>query len=781
MRGVMILKKKGNNILLTVILSMILISTILILSGCMKVAPPSQPIISLFPVAPVAGQKVTVSVKSNDDYSDISYSVAVDGTALPGNSASGVFYWTAQEGTHTIVATVSDTYGNSVSASKHLKVKMPSPPSIEKIRWDPISPIGGEQITFETEATSVIGISDLTMKLDSAILNVTNNGDTYTAKWKAVPGDHALEISVKDMMGTTSSTRVIVNVGPYPFPKIMTFTWTPQNPSLEDRFVTFKVIGEDPNGFYANISVDGNDLNTTQISSNTYVATWDIISGYHEVEVNLEDLKGWCVKKIYHISIEPPQSDLNVQVGITPSTPKHGDKVTIKAYASDSYAPIQMMSLFIDGAISDTVSTNVLSYTFFPSDGNHEIKVEAVDKMNKKAYSQLFFTVSFNPLMYPPQLKARFTQVATVGTAKILTAFASPTAPNAVIKKVTFVNMLNSSLLGESLNGNNGKFSISWVPKRAGYIPILVSAVDSYNTVSSTTVMVKVSPGLLNENSPIIKPEFDSFIKQSSRVSLCASVSDKNEIENVETWVDEVPITPSKNASGLYCVKWIAEATGTHNFTVAARDVYGHEATETFYFYVYPGKLPIVRLRIKPTKLYVGQSVVATADVLKSNAEIDYVNFYVDGKLKATQYLPPYVFKEKTEKSGVHSLMAEAVDMYANKGYAQSNFVVEKDKTPPYLNISAPSTVASGQKVKVNIITYDRESNVKSLNVDVYSSKSPNLYPDIIPIISKVFSYPSTCTTLTFKATKGAVYEINVISKDEFGNSSSLKKTIVTK
>ncbi len=773
----MILKALKRRTLLIIATSLLLA---LILVGCMNVPLPSKPQISFSPVVPVAGQRVTVSITSNDDYSDLYYSAAIDGVPLQGNPQTGTFYWISKEGTHTVVATVTDDYNNSISATTVLKVKLPPPPNVEKVMWYPSNPIGGENVDFEVEATSIIGISDVSLKIDSSSLNVTENGKVYTAKWEAIPGEHTLRVSVKDNMGTVFSTQTAVDVGPYPFPKIRTFTWTPQNPTLNDKRVVFKVVGEDPSGFYANISVDGKDLDTTFLSTSTAVATWDVTVGYHEITVRLENSKGWYVQKIYHLSIKPPQSDLSIQIGITPNSPKHGDNVTVKAYASDSYAPIQAMTLFVDGAEMTQISTNTLSYTFTPSDGSHEITVKAIDKMNEKTSSNLFFTVAFDPQMYPPYLSTRFTPTATVGIPKLLSVFASPTAPSATIRKVTFIDMTDSTSIGESTSTSNGIFSTAWTPSKAGYIPILINAVDSYNTVSSTVVMVNVAPQAVNDNSPLIRPAFDSLIKQSSFVTLAASVSSKNEIKSVEMWVDNVPLTPTKNSSGLYCIKWIASATGTHAFTVSAEDIYAHKTTDTFYFYVYPSKLPVVRLRMNSNKFYTGDEIVATADILKSNSQIDHVNFYVDNVLKDTEYLPPYTFKEKAKNVGMHTLMAEAVDIYANKGYAQANFAIEKDETPPYLSVSAPSTIASGGIVKVKIATFDKESGVKSLKVDVYSSISPQPYPGIVPIISKTFSHPSTYTFISFVATGQATYKIDVLSKDAFDNSSYSQKSVIT-
>ncbi len=753
---------------------------IFLLSGCVGVPAPTKPQIVFHPSSPFAGQNVNIEVLSKDDYSSLSYELSVDGAKLVG-SAPGVFQWKAVLGTHTFVATVTDTYNHSVSTVSTLIVESPPPPSVTKMAWYPAAPIGGENVEFTLNATSVIGISDVEMRIDGNALRTFEEGSTYFATWTAVPGKHALGIMLKDKNGQITSTQTVVNVGPYPFPKIMSFTWTPQNPSLKDRYVRFEVVGRDPTGFYTTISVDGKELQTALLSSDTAVATWDVSAGYHTVKVRLEDSKGWYVERTCHIPIQPLQSDLNVQIGITPKAPQHGDKVTIKAYASDSYAPIENMVLFIDGSEELQVATNTLSFSFYPSDGSHEVTVKAVDKLNAKTSSNLFFSVRFDPQTYPPDLKVKFTRTATVGIAKLLTVYATATAPGARITNVWYEDLISSSMIGESTSCSNGLFSIAWIPKRAGYIPIMVNARDTYGTLSSTVVMVNVSPKLLSGSAPLIKPDFDSFIKESSRVELCASVTSRYPIQKVKMWVDNVPLTPSKKSSGLYCVEWIAQATGTHVFKVFAEDSYGRQASETFYFYVYPGKLPVVKLALNSVRFYTGQSLIATAEVIKSTSQIDHVNFYVDGKLVSASYTPPYVLRRKVENVGIHTLTAEAIDVYGNKGYAQVNYQVLQDKIPPFLSVDAPATAASGEKVTVKIRTFDEETKVKTLKVDLYSSNSPQPYPNIIPVISRTYSYPATETFFTFTAASNTVYEIHVTSEDVAGNKANFEKKIVTK
>lgn len=57
----------------------------------------------------------------------------------------------------------------------------------------------------------------------------------------------------------------------------------------------------------------------------------------------------------------------------------------------------------------------------------------------------------------------------------------------------------------------------------------------------------------------------------------------------------------------------------------------------------------------------------------RDNAQIDRVEFYVDGVLKETDYLPPYSWEWDLRSFGRHTLMVVAYDTSENKNYAMMN------------------------------------------------------------------------------------------------------------
>ena len=758
----------------------------MLLSGCFNIPTPSTPVFIFSPSNPVAGQLVSIKVESSDNYSTIKTTLKIDNNSNIAGIQSGDIFtatWTAVKGNHTFFAIVKDDYGHSVSATKLLIVNQPKPPKIEKITWVPSQPKGGDRVTFTAYATSIVGLSNPIFQIDSNPLNaVEKSPGEFLATWTAVPGQHKIKLSVSNKMGTTSSTQMNVEVSNYPLPVIRSFTWSPQNPSLKDQNVVFKVTGADPNGFYAIISVDGKQLNVLNISTSTFIATWNVAAGYHIVKVKLADtLKGWYNEETKYLPISPQTGDLSVILGINPQSPVHGNRLTVSAIAYDSYAPIEKMDLFVDNVKVCSSSTNTIKYTFIPSDGAHTIKVYAKDKLGEEAFATKTFTVKFNPQNYPPQILATFTPVATVGDVKIISVYATVTAPNAKIEKVTFINLLSSKMIGECTVGDHGIYSISWVPQKAGNVPILVNAIDSNQVESATVVTLKVFLKPINNGGPLIYPFFQSMIKESSRISLAASIVDSATLINVKTWVDNVPLTPSKSSNNLYQIKWIANATGTHVFKVYAEDIYGRAATSDFYFYVYPSQLPELSVSVTPKSTYLGGNVTFVATVVKSYAPISVVNFYVNGSLVGSSYYPPYKLVWKTVKVGTNALTAEAIDSYGNKGYSACAFNVFEDVTPPFLSISMPSTASTSEKIPIDITTSDSQSGVKLVKLVIYSSKAPQPYPNILPVFSKIYDNPPHHLMVQFSSTQAAIYTVYVTAEDNAGNFSKKHQSLIVK
>lgn len=759
----------------------------IILSGCFGLPGPSVPIISFTPSQPVAGQTVTVEVQSNDAYSNLTCALSVDGQQISLQGTNDVFTgnWLATLGLHTFVATVTDSYNHSLSTVKRLNVGLPNPPAIYDISVSPPDPQGGQILTFTFSATSVIGLSSEDITLDSNPLPLKNVSGTFISTSTAVPGNHIVGINVSDSMGTSSSTSVSFCVSNYPYPIIKNISWTPQYPTISDKSVVFSVTGYDPIGFTPFISVDGMPLQTvfssstpgSTLNTTTYIATWTIVPGYHTVNFMLEDAKGWFNEQNYHIEVTPQVQSMSILAGITPQTIQHDQAATVTAVVYGYYPPMKSIRLYVDKILYDTVySTDTLVYRFIPSDGFHTVEVIAQDGVGSVASSTFNFTVQYNPSAYPPLLNVNFTPCATVGIAKILSVNSKATAPDAVINDVEFENMLSSSQIGLSSVGNNGIYAISWIPNEAGVVPIKIIATDSNGIQSSTMVNVNVSPNYINNDGPIIYPVFKSTIEQSSIATLGASVISKDKLADVEMWIDNTPLTPSISATGIYTIQWIASATGTHVFKVYAQDIFGRTTTSDFYFYVYPGSLPMIQVYATPTSIYLGGKITFNATILQSQSAINYVDFYVGENEIGSSDTPPYTIQWTPKNTGSHTVTVKAVNMYGNSGYANAYFNVFKDTIPPELEISVPSTASTGQNLSITAKASDAISGINYLNLQIYSSNAPQPYPDIIPILYENFK--SNSFVFNWSPSQNATYTIYVMAYDNAGNMTKKFSTL---
>lgn len=264
------------------------------------------------------------------------------------------------------------------------------------------------------------------------------------------------------------------------------------------------------------------------------------------------------------------------------------------------------------------------------------------------------------------------------------------------------------------------------------------------------------------------------MVERSDLVTLGASILSQSKIANVEMWVDSTPLTPTKSATGLYTVKWIAYATGTHVLKVYAQDIFGRSSTSNFYFYVYPSDLPDVEAIATPTSIYLGGKITLSATILNSIA-VNYVNFYVDGNEVGSVSAPPYEILWTPKDQGSHTLTVEAVNVYGKKGYANAYFNVFKDTIPPSLEISAPSTASTNSKIRITALATDTISGINYLELQIYSSVEPKPYPNLIPIVAEIFK--SNAFEFDWQTSQSATYTIYVMAYDNAGNAT--KKSMI--
>jgi len=217
----------------------------------------------------------------------------------------------------------------------------------------------------------------------------------------------------------------------------------------------------------------------------------------------------------------------------------------------------------------------------------------------------------------------------------------------------------------------------------------------------------------------------------------------------------------------------------TYRFFVGSRDTCGDIETSSNVFRIVPEdvKPPSVTLRI-PDRLSGEVLINATAS---DDVRVDYVNFYVDGVLKFTDFDPPYQWRCNTMalSNGRHEFKAEAVDPAGNNGSDVKVGIIDNvDVTPPMIRILSPS---GGD------ILSDRV-NVTVTAWEVISSRGLRGYIDRIEIYIDeriVFSWeqlptdqPTRRKTVyylwdTSRLSVGSLHNITAIAWDDSGLSSN--------
>lgn len=155
----------------------------------------------------------------------------------------------------------------------------------------------------------------------------------------------------------------------------------------------------------------------------------------------------------------------------------------------------------------------------------------------------------------------------------------------------------------------------------------------------------------------------------SGLVAVSTSVSSQNPVSRVELYVDgglfatdtSSPFTFGWDTTGL---------TGSHNLFAKVIDSAGYSATSSP-ITVNVGQADTTPPDVQVTSVaYDGKSITVTATASDSQGSVIKVEFYIDGRLKATDTSAPWSAKinAKPLGKGSHSVQARAYDAAGNSG-----------------------------------------------------------------------------------------------------------------
>ncbi len=188
--------------------------------------------------------------------------------------------------------------------------------------------------------------------------------------------------------------------------------------------------------------------------------------------------------------------------------------------------------------------------------------------------------------------------------------------------------------------------------------------INAYRAVQA----VQSTPSL---SVSITSPANNSSV--SGMVNVTTSVSSQAGVARVDLYVDgslyasdtSSPFTFSWNSTGM---------TGSHSLMAKAFDVNGYSASSSP-ISVTVGQMDSTPPDVQVTGvLYDGKNISITASASDSESAVIKVEFYVDGKLKATDTSKPWSVKinAKPIGGGSHSVQARAYDAAGNVGSSGS-------------------------------------------------------------------------------------------------------------
>jgi Zn-dependent alcohol dehydrogenase len=150
-------------------------------------------------------------------------------------------------------------------------------------------------------------------------------------------------------------------------------------------------------------------------------------------------------------------------------------------------------------------------------------------------------------------------------------------------------------------------------------------------------------------------------------VSVSVSASDNVGVVNVELYKDGTLFATLTNSPYTFSWDTTRDQDGSHNLVAKAYDAASNVGTSNTVAVSVDNTQPNVTIISPLSGAKVKGSV--TISVSASDASgIQRVEFYIDGKLKASDYTAPYTYRwnTKTVKAGTHTILVMAYDNAGN-------------------------------------------------------------------------------------------------------------------
>ena len=481
----------------------------------------------------VTGTVTVTLAASGGSGTGYNYKLDVDGANVY-TGTNPTFSWnttTVNNASHTLTGTVTDSAGQSGSATRTLTVSNttttpppPPPPPTGGLQVFVTQPTGGATVSGTNWAVlwlnGATGTSNTyTLSVGTQTVGTTTTGSVgpVTIPWNTASvgdGTKTLTANVKDASGKTGSTSVAVNVknGTTTTPALTLAFSSPAATTVSGTVsVGLTAAGGSGTGYIYTLAIDGGAASAVANPSSWNTTT--VINGSHTLTATVKDSTGRIATATRTVTVSngtatPPPATGSLQVAVT--QPTGGAIVSGTNWAITWVTGATGTRTYTLTAGGKTVGSGTASNTTGPAsipwdtrqvaDGTQTLTVSVRDSAGKTGSINVSVTVRNNAAAPAPtptpvgSLQVAITQ-PTGGSTVSGTAWVVMWVNGASGTSNVFTLSVDGTTVGTSTVANGGPVTLPWVTSTPGNGSHAVKATvrDATGNTGSTSVTVTVA------------------------------------------------------------------------------------------------------------------------------------------------------------------------------------------------------------------------------------------------------------------------------------------------
>ena len=703
-----------------------------------------------------AGQKVVFDLTASGSYDVDKWTLTINGQEIDVDAEGKAEYVFAQSGLYSIIATATDTHGNT--GSRTMVVGVPAAADIEApaVTIDHDAPATlhpGQTVNFAVTATDNVGVTSTQFTINGQRVGL--NADGTAAYTFNQAGVYKIVATAFDKAGNIGMQTITLHVvGQDVAAPVVSIGTDANGTVLSGQTVTFTVNATDNVGVADRwLTVNGEEipLDSSYRAQYTFTAP-----GAYVVVATATDNSGNIGMQTITITVaenrdtEAPSVDI-VHNGTGIIRP--GQQVDFTVVATDNVG-VYAKALLINGQNITLGADGKASFTFNAA-GTYTVMAMASDDAGNVNTKTIILTVAAEVDVEAPVVTIVHNSDGTLAIGQTVDFTVSATDNVGVTGRSLTINGQEVTLSGSHM--------ASFTFNAAGTYTIVAKAWDDANNVGTQTIILTVAENRDTE-APVVSISHNGGpnIRLGQRVEFTVTATDNVGVTTTVFMINGQLI--SLNAEGK--ASYTFNAPGIYTAYAMAADNANNVGTAFLTFEVTVAQdvqAPFVAISHNSNgDLTPGQKVnftVTASDnvgVVGSSLTINGQDVGLDGSGKAS-----YVFTEP----GTYTIIARAWDAANNVGTQTITFTVAGDR-----DIEAPSVdiahnggqgdIEAGREIEFTVIASDNVG-VKTLKLTIDGRE--------------IALGAGNKATFTF-ASPGT-YTVVAIATDEAGNSNS--KTLI--